>query len=114
MTIKLRSKVSGPRSEFGIRCGRKWPLTSQPLRGDVSLEEGIFPLNALIVPSMASEKQQSYPQKPQNEYGKFTDLLDKLLTVPHSKIKAELEIEKRQKPSEKKRAAVGRAYRDTD
>jgi hypothetical protein len=63
---------------------------------------------------MASHKPQSYPQHPRSEYGKFTDLLDKLLSVPHSKIKAELETEKHQKPSEKKRAAVGRAYRDTD
>jgi hypothetical protein len=50
----------------------------------------------------------------ENEFGRFKTLLDRLLDVPHSKIKAELDAEKRQKQSEKKRAVVGRAYRDTD
>jgi hypothetical protein len=49
-----------------------------------------------------------------SEFANFTNLLDRLLGVPHSKIKAELDAEKRQKQSEKKRAAVGRAYRDSD
>jgi hypothetical protein len=47
------------------------------------------------------------------EFGNFTRLLDRLLEVPHSKIKAELEAEKK-KPSQKRRASVGHAYRDTD
>jgi hypothetical protein len=51
---------------------------------------------------------------PQGEFDNFTNLLDKLLAVPHSKIKAELDAEKRKKPSQKKRAAVGRAFRDSD
>jgi hypothetical protein len=48
------------------------------------------------------------------EFGNFTRLLDKLLTVPSSKIKAELEAEKQKKPSQKTRASVGHAYRDSD
>ena len=62
------------------------------------------------------------PQKPtrpaapakneQGEYGKFTNLLDRLLSVPHSKIKAELDAEKR--APRRKRAASGRAFSDTD
>jgi len=75
------------------------------------LEEGIFPLNALIVTPMASSKATSYPQ---NEFGNFTNLLDKLLSVPHSKIKAELDAEKQKKRKRRKRADVGHAYRDSD
>jgi hypothetical protein len=59
----------------------------------------------------ARAKQQSYPQK--DEFGNFTNLLDKLLAVPHSKIKAELDAEKRKKRTQK-RAAVGHAFRDAD
>ena len=66
---------------------------------------------AHIVTPMASNKARSYPQ---NEFGKFTNLLDKLLAVPHSKIKAELDAEKRKKRTHKKRAAVGHAFRDAD
>jgi hypothetical protein len=45
-----------------------------------------------------------------NEYGKFTNLLDKLLSVPHSKIKAELDAEKDAKRKRPKHAsASGRA-----
>jgi hypothetical protein len=51
---------------------------------------------------------------PQGEFGRFTNLLDKLLSVPHSKIKAELDAEKRQKPAKRKRAVSGHAFRDTD
>jgi hypothetical protein len=54
------------------------------------------------------------PAKEQGEFGNFDRLLGKLLRVPHSKIKAELEAEKRMKPTQKKRASVGHAYRDTD
>jgi hypothetical protein len=49
-----------------------------------------------------------------NEYTKFTGLLDKLLAVPHSKIKAELDAEKQKKRTRRKRAAVGHAFRDAD
>jgi hypothetical protein len=61
---------------------------------------------------MASERRTNYPQA--TEYGKFTDLLDKLLSVPHSKIKAELDAEKQKKRKRRKRADVGHAYRDSD
>ena len=59
----------------------------------------------------ARAKQHTYPQD--DEFGNFTNLLDKLLAVPHSKIKAELDAEKR-KRTRKKRAAVGHAFRDAD
>jgi len=52
--------------------------------------------------------------RPNTEFSKFSQLLDKLLKVPHSKIKAELEAERRKKPTQKKRASIGHAYRDTD
>ncbi len=48
------------------------------------------------------------------EYGKFVNLLDKLLVVPHSKIKAELDAEKQKKRTRRKRADVGHAFRDSD
>jgi hypothetical protein len=60
----------------------------------------------------ARAKQHTYPQD--DEFGNFTNLLDKLLAVPHSKIKAELDAEKRKKRASKKRAAVGHAFRDAD
>lgn len=50
----------------------------------------------------------------QSEFGNFTRLLDTLLRVPHSKIKAELDAEKRQKRTKKKRASSGHAFHDTD
>jgi hypothetical protein len=58
--------------------------------------------------------RQSDPAKEQGEFGNFDRLLGRLLRVPHSKIKAELEAEKRLKPKQRKRASVGHAYRDTD
>jgi hypothetical protein len=48
------------------------------------------------------------------EFGNFDRLLGQILEVPHSKIKAELEAEKRKKPTQKRRASVGHAYRDND
>jgi hypothetical protein len=57
-------------------------------------------------------KAQRFPQG--DEFENFTNLLDKLLAVPHSKIKAELDAEKRKKRTQKKRAAVGHAFRDAD
>jgi hypothetical protein len=47
------------------------------------------------------------------EFGNFTTLLDRLLKVPSSKIKAELEAERHGK-TKQKRASVGHAYRDSD
>jgi hypothetical protein len=55
--------------------------------------------------------RDSATTKNDNEFGNFTRLLDRLLKVPHSKIKAELNAEKR---TPKKRASVGHAYRDSD
>lgn len=48
----------------------------------------------------------------QSEFGNFTRLLDKILSVPHSKIKAELDAEKR--TPKRKRAASGHAFSDTN
>jgi hypothetical protein len=48
----------------------------------------------------------------QGEFGNFTQLLDKLLTVPHSKIKAELEAEKKRTKAPRDRARRGHAFRD--
>jgi hypothetical protein len=48
------------------------------------------------------------------EFDNFTGLLDKLLRVPHDKIKAELASEKRKRTPKRKRASVGHAFRDTD
>jgi hypothetical protein len=46
------------------------------------------------------------------EFGNFTQLLDKLLSVPHSKIKAELEAEKNRTKAPRDRATRRHAYRD--
>lgn len=59
--------------------------------------------------------QPANPAKSQpGEFQNFTHLLDKLLKVPHSKIKAELAAEKRNRAPKRKRAAVGHAFRDID
>jgi hypothetical protein len=84
------------------------------LRGDVSLEGGIFPLNAFIIFPMSKTRPVNAARFPQGEFENFTNLLDKLLSVPHSKIKAELDAEKRKKQTRRKRAAVGHAFRDAD
>ena len=61
------------------------------------------------------EYRQSDPAKEQEgEYGRFTRLLDRLLSVPHEKIKAELDAEKRNRTTKRKRAASGHAFRDKD
>jgi hypothetical protein len=44
-----------------------------------------------------------------NEYVKFTNLLDRLLSVPHDKIKAKLDAEKAAKRARPKRASSGHA-----
>jgi hypothetical protein len=57
---------------------------------------------------------RSAPAKNENEFGNFTRLLDRLLKVPHAKIKAELTAEKQNQAPKRKRAVVGRAFRDAD
>jgi hypothetical protein len=46
----------------------------------------------------------------QGEYAKFTTLLDRLLSVPHEKIKAKLDAEKADKQARPKRASSGHAF----
>ncbi|MGC1372613.1 MAG: hypothetical protein WA824_10795 [Candidatus Sulfotelmatobacter sp.] len=61
--------------------------------------------------------RSSDPGKEQSEFGKFSRLLNKLLSVPHSKIKAELEAEKSQPRKldwATNRAKRRHAYRDAD
>jgi len=48
----------------------------------------------------------------QGEFGKFDDLLGKLLSVPHSKIKAELDAEKKRPKQPRDRARRKHAFRD--
>jgi hypothetical protein len=43
--------------------------------------------------------------KRRTEYGKFTSLMDKLIKVPHSEIKAKLDAEKRAKKRKKSRSS---------
>jgi hypothetical protein len=43
------------------------------------------------------------------EFTKFTHLLDRLLSVPHSEIKAKLDAEKEKKRASKRRASSGHA-----
>ena len=43
------------------------------------------------------------------EFGKFANLLDRLLSVPHDKIKTELDAEKERKKRNPKRASSGHA-----
>jgi hypothetical protein len=50
-------------------------------------------------------------KKTKNEYENFTNLVDKVLSVPHDEIKAKLDAEKRAKKRKKARisSASGRA-----
>ena len=57
---------------------------------------------------------KSSAKNEQGEFGNFTQLLDKLLSVPHSKIKAELEAEKKRTKRPWDRATRRHAYRDAD
>ena len=61
---------------------------------------------------MSQKPNRSAPAKNENEFGNFTRLLDRLLTVPHSKIKAELEAEKKRTKAPRHRATRRHAYRD--
>jgi hypothetical protein len=51
-------------------------------------------------------------KNPTGEFDNFTNLLDKLLSVPHSKIKAELEAEKERTKRPRDRARRKHAFRD--
>jgi hypothetical protein len=62
---------------------------------------------------MASHPKPSAKNE-QGEFGNFTRLLDTLLKVPHARIKAELDAEERRPRRQKKRAAVGHAFHDSD
>lgn len=53
--------------------------------------------------------RQRDPGKEQGEFGNFSRLLDRLLAVPHSKIKAELDAEKAAKRTRSKRVSSGHA-----
>jgi hypothetical protein len=48
------------------------------------------------------------------EFAKFTNLLDRLLSVPHDKIKAKLDAEKADKQARPKRASSGHAFGEKD
>ncbi len=47
-------------------------------------------------------------------FERFTNLLDKLLSVPHSKIKTELDAEKQRKKAAKSDLSSARASSETD
>jgi len=61
---------------------------------------------------VSQKPTRSIPEKSENEFGNFTNLLDKLLSVPHSKIKAELDAEKNRTKRPRDRARRGHAFRD--
>jgi hypothetical protein len=61
---------------------------------------------------MQQKPTRPTPAKNENEFGKFDDLLGKLLSVPHSKIKAELEAEKKRTKKPRDRARRKHAFRD--
>lgn len=61
---------------------------------------------------MSQKPTRSAPAKNENEFGKFNDLLGKLLSVPHSKIKAELDAEKKRPKQPRDRARRKHAFRD--
>lgn len=55
-----------------------------------------------------------HPTGERGEFGNFTNLLDRLLSVPHDKIKAKLDAEKEEKRARSKRAFSGRASGEKD
>lgn len=61
-----------------------------------------------VIPFMANHPKPSAKNE-QGEFGKFTNLLDRLLAVPHSEIKAKLDAEKKRKQRSKRRASSGHA-----
>jgi hypothetical protein len=58
--------------------------------------------------------RQRDPGKEQDEFGNFTNLLDRLLAVPHSKIKEKLDAEKTAKRTRTKRVSSVHASGETD
>jgi hypothetical protein len=58
--------------------------------------------------------RQANKSDQRGEFSKFTSLLDKLLSVPHSKIKAELDAEKATKRTRTKRVSSGHASGEKD
>jgi hypothetical protein len=50
----------------------------------------------------------------ENEFGRFTNLLDRLLAVPHSRIKAKLAAEKQRKKAAKSDLSSDHASDETD
>jgi hypothetical protein len=53
-------------------------------------------------------------QKTPSEYQAFSDLLRRVVRVPHSEIKAKLDAEKAAKQKTKRASASGRASREKD
>ena len=66
--------------------------------------------------SYVSQKstRRTHPAKEEGEFDKFKTLLNRLLKVPHSKIKAELDAEKKRTRKPRGRARRRHAYRDVD
>lgn len=60
------------------------------------------------------QKPTRDPAKDTGDFGRFSRLLDKLISVPNDKVKAELDAEKSRRTPKRKRASVGHAFRDTD
>ena len=54
---------------------------------------------------MTQRHPKSSAKNEKGEFAKFTNLLDRLLAVPHSEIKAKLDAEKEQKRTTKRRRA---------
>lgn len=65
-----------------------------------------------ILLPMSKQNPEKGTRFPQAEFNNFTSLLDKILAVPHSKIKAELEAEKKRPKAPRDRATRRHAYRD--
>ncbi len=54
---------------------------------------------------MSQKQTRSAPAKNENEYATFETALKKVLSVPHSALKAELDREKRVRKQRRKRAS---------
>jgi hypothetical protein len=63
---------------------------------------------------VSQKPTRSAPAKNENEFGKFTNLLDRLLSVPHGKIKAELDAEKAAKQTRTTCVSSGHASGEKD
>ena len=62
---------------------------------------------------MSQKPIRSAPAKNENEYATFETALKKVLSVPHSALKAQLDAEKRVR-QQRGRGASGHASRDKD